>query len=330
MTYMLYDVSKNKPIGLQHQYVRPTSVDLTDSERILTEECRIQTALSEDAIRNAQHLPHVLEEIERWIMSLGVHPDVGGRQFQFVTDGQLHMRTCLHPEAVRKSIPLAPHYYSFFDLRREFRMRYKPEVVNCIRDMLDYVDLPHCQTEEYGVRHCQEMATIIQRLVADGHEFNDPDVVKDRLEPAIYAKDEPIDDDTVVRTRGLPWQSSDQDIARFFKGLNVAKGGVALCLSPQGRRNGEALVRFENREHRDLALRRHKHHIGQRYIEVYRASGKDFLSIASGKSSEAQHFLARHSAEGGQVIIRMRGLPYTSTAEHVVRLILLFFNFTQH
>ena len=37
------------------------------------------------------------------------------------------------------------------------------------------------------------------------------------------AKDEPIDDDTVVRTRGLPWQSSDQDIARFFKGLNVAK-----------------------------------------------------------------------------------------------------------
>ena len=72
-------------------------------------------------------------------MSLGVHPDVGGRQFQFVTDGQLHMRTCLHPEAVRKSIPLAPHYYSFFDLRREFRMRYKPEVVNCIRDMLDCI-----------------------------------------------------------------------------------------------------------------------------------------------------------------------------------------------
>jgi len=36
-------------------------------------------------------------------------------------------------------------------------------------------------------------------------------------------KDDEIDDDTVVRARGLPWQSSDQDIARFFRGLNVAR-----------------------------------------------------------------------------------------------------------
>lgn len=46
------------------------------------------------------------------------------------------------------------------------------------------------------------------------------------------------------------------------------RGGVALCLSAQGRRNGEALVRFESQEHRDMALKRHKHHIGSRYIEV--------------------------------------------------------------
>jgi epithelial splicing regulatory protein 1/2 len=46
------------------------------------------------------------------------------------------------------------------------------------------------------------------------------------------------------------------------------RGGVALCLNAQGRRNGEALVRFVNEEHRDLALERHKHHMGSRYIEV--------------------------------------------------------------
>jgi len=63
------------------------------------------------------------------------------------------------------------------------------------------------------------------------------------------------------------------------------RGGVALCLSQQGRRNGEALVRFDCKEHRDLALRKHKHHIGQRYIEVYRASGQDFLDIAGGQST---------------------------------------------
>ena len=55
-----------------------------------------------------------------------------------------------------------------------------------------------------------------------------------------------------------------------------------MCLSSQGRRNGEALVRFVDEENRNLALRRHKHHIGQRYIEVYRASTKDFLNVAGG------------------------------------------------
>ena len=37
------------------------------------------------------------------------------------------------------------------------------------------------------------------------------------------SKEDEVDDDTVVRARGLPWQSSDQDIARFFQGLNVAR-----------------------------------------------------------------------------------------------------------
>lgn len=46
------------------------------------------------------------------------------------------------------------------------------------------------------------------------------------------------------------------------------RGGAALCLNAQGRRNGEALVRFVSEEHRDLALQRHKHHMGTRYIEV--------------------------------------------------------------
>lgn len=92
------------------------------------------------------------------------------------------------------------------------------------------------------------------------------------------------------------------------------RGGVALCLSPQGRRNGEALVRFVSQEHRDMALKRHKHHISNRYIEVYRASGEDFLSVAGGASNEAQAFLSK----GAEVIIRMRGLPYLCTAKQVV------------
>lgn len=93
-----------------------------------------------------------------------------------------------------------------------------------------------------------------------------------------------------------------------------------MCLSPLGRRNGEALIRFISQEHRDMALKRHKHHIGNRYIEVYRATGDDFLSVAGGASNEAQAFLSK----GAQVIIRMRGLPYDCTAKQVVSLQLRF------
>eukprot|EP00091_Calanus_sinicus_P008962 TRINITY_DN21282_c0_g1_i1.p1 TRINITY_DN21282_c0_g1~~TRINITY_DN21282_c0_g1_i1.p1 ORF type:complete len:130 (+),score=19.39 TRINITY_DN21282_c0_g1_i1:450-839(+) len=67
-----------------------------------------------------------------------------------------------------------------------------------------------------------------------------------------------------------------------------------------------------------MALRRHKHHIGNRYIEVYKATGEDFINVAGGNNSEAQEFLGR----GGQVIIRMRGLPYDCSAKQVIE----FFN----
>ncbi|KMQ93883.1 rna-binding protein fusilli [Lasius niger] len=158
------------------------------------------------------------------------------------------------------------------------------------------------------------MVSVIQRMIKDGHIFKNPEVVNIILEPGICSKDEEVDNDCVVRARGLPWQSSDQDIAKFFRGLNVAKGGVALCLSPMGRRNGEALVRFINKEHRDMALKRHKHHMGARYIEVYKASGEDFVGVAGGTSGEAHAFLSR----GAQVIVRMRGLPYDCIAKQVL------------
>ncbi|CAB0014604.1 unnamed protein product [Nesidiocoris tenuis] len=63
-----------------------------------------------------------------------------------------------------------------------------------------------------------------------------------------------------------------------------------------------------------MALKRHKHHIGQRYIEVYRATGEDYVNVAGGSSNEAQAFLTR----GAKVIIRMRGLPYDCTAKQII------------
>jgi hypothetical protein len=57
----------------------------------------------------------------------------------------------------------------------------------------------------------------------------------------------------------------------------------------QGRRNGEAFIRFENGEHKDLALKRHKMHLGTRYIEV----SLEFVRVE--RETEREMFLCSHS-----------------------------------
>jgi epithelial splicing regulatory protein 1/2 len=32
-----------------------------------------------------------------------------------------------------------------------------------------------------------------------------------------------IEESTVIRARGLPWQCTDQDVAKFFRGLDIEK-----------------------------------------------------------------------------------------------------------
>jgi epithelial splicing regulatory protein 1/2 len=327
IVYLLYDIANNRVVTLQQHYVRPTADDISETK--LTEDCKAQTGLCEDDFKNAQSLEHVLDDLDRFLRAKEIHPEHGGKPFCFCTDGPLHLRQCLHPEAFRKKLNLPSHYYRYFDIRQCFRNCYMKGsndqtsaaamVCGSLKEMLNFLGLEADQSVEYGVRHCQDMSKIIHRLITDGYRFMEPVTIMEKLESGMCYSSDHIDDETIVKARGLPWQSSDQDIANFFRGLNIARGGVALCLSQQGRRNGEALVRLEDREQRALALRRHKHHLGQRYIEVYRATGKDFVNIAGGSSREAQMFLSRHSNDGSQVIVRMRGLPYTCTAEQVIK-----------
>uniref|UniRef100_A0A903XYD8 RRM domain-containing protein n=2 Tax=Anopheles gambiae TaxID=7165 RepID=A0A903XYD8_ANOGA len=284
---------------------------------------------------NGRPLEEVIQQFDEYTKSLNLDPHCAS--FRLVTDGQLPLRQCLHPEASAKVIDLPQYYWRFCDLRKEFvrfqagdlsralvpvaeaqklqSMPSLPPTPASVAEIIKDLDLPACQdNNEFYVKEARDMVTIVKHLISLGHKFEANEIINLNLEPGICSIDDEIDGTCIVRARGLPWQSSDQDIAKFFRGLNVAKGGVALCLSPQGRRNGEALVRFVSQEHRDMALKRHKHHIGNRYIEVYRANGEDFLAVAGGASNEAQAFLSK----GAQVIIRMRGLPYDCTAKQVL------------
>lgn len=127
--------------------------------------------------------------------------------------------------------------------------------------------------------------------------------------PILEEPDSSVDGDNVVcRARGLPWQASDMHVAQFFAGLDIVPGGIALCLSSEGRRNGEVLVLFASQESRDLALKRHRNFLLSRYIEVYKAGLDEFMHVATGSSTEAMEFVSANA-----VIVRMRGLPYDCT-----------------
>ncbi|XP_072389212.1 RNA-binding protein fusilli isoform X3 [Diabrotica undecimpunctata] len=294
LIYVIVEVIQNKVIAVQQYPVRPQVADI--NENILSNEVISESGLTDDFIKGSgRQLEEVISSFDLFCNSLHIDPNNSG--FRIVTDGQLPLRQCLHPEACRKDLDLPPYYSTFHDLRKEVakylgRMDDSPQSVS---SMLEYLEMDPDLDQEFYKKEAKDMVNVVQRLISLGHRFDIPENIHITLEPGICSKDDEIDSNCVVRARGLPWQSSDQDIANFFRGLNVAKGGVALCLSAQGRRNGEALVRFVSQEHRDMALKRHKHHIG-------------------GSSCEAQAFLSK----GAAVIIRMRGLPYDCTAKQVL------------
>uniref|UniRef100_A0A8C5C698 Epithelial splicing regulatory protein 2 n=1 Tax=Gadus morhua TaxID=8049 RepID=A0A8C5C698_GADMO len=298
LVWQIVDLHEKKVGKLHRCLVKPDTLELTD-------ECKEETDLIVDDLTKADPLDKVLQQFQQSVQA--ELEDLGRNSFTLCVDGPQVIRQALHPEASKKNLVLPECFFSFVDLQKEFHKccpNAGPGEDLNISSMLECI-LPMFST---SVCVCGGMGGCVY------HRFSCFESVKYKFESGTCSKTDPVDSETVIRARGLPWQSSDQDIARFFKGLNIAKGGVALCLNAQGRRNGEALVRFVNEEHRDLALERHKHHMGSRYIEVYKATGEEFLKIAGGTSNEVAQFLSKEN----QVIIRMRGLPFTATPQDVL------------
>ncbi|XP_061670822.1 epithelial splicing regulatory protein 2 isoform X2 [Syngnathoides biaculeatus] len=310
LVWQIVDLREKKVGELHRCLVKPDTSEFTD-------QCKEETGLSLDDVVSAEPLDKVLQQFQQLVAS--ELKNLERNSYTLCVNSPLVIRQALHPEASKKNLVLPECFFSFVDLRKEFEKccpNAGPANKLELPSMLEHVGVAAVSEQLMGVREVRSMVQLTLRMLAEpyNHSFSCVETVKYKFDSGTCSKTEPVDNETIIRARGLPWQSSDQDIARFFKGLNIAKGGVALCLNAQGRRNGEALVRFINSEHRDLALERHKHHMGSRYIEVYKATGEEFLKIAGGTSNEVTQFLSKEN----QVIVRMRGLPFTATPQEVL------------
>jgi epithelial splicing regulatory protein 1/2 len=261
IVYLVVDLQGNKIIDVKRIAVRPEPLDVNDN--ILSEEMCTEYNLNSQQIKTAPTLHQVIHDLD-----IAWRDQIPGG-FSLVTDGQLTLRQSLFPEAFRKNLTLPACFHSFHDLRKEF-----VSVVNCsvsqdtltVETMAAMLGVPAPNAQDSALRTVTTMASILQRLSTDGHVLHQPETIATNLLQGIRSKGEKVDGNCVVRARGLPWQASDTDIAHFFLGLNIAPGGVALCLSSQGRRNGEALVLFDSVAHRDMALKRHKHALCSSHI----------------------------------------------------------------
>eukprot|EP00756_Hemistasia_phaeocysticola_P011133 Hpha_TRINITY_DN15090_c5_g5::TRINITY_DN15090_c5_g5_i1::g.123397::m.123397/K14947/ESRP1_2; epithelial splicing regulatory protein 1/2 len=120
---------------------------------------------------------------------------------------------------------------------------------------------------------------------------------------------------TIVRCRGMPYNASPDEIQAFFEGCTVVHNGVALCSGNDGRPTGEAFVQFATEEDTSRALRRHRCHLGGRYVEIFRSSKQEMVNQCQQRLRAWGHKrgAARPSSptEFSRFIVRLRGLPFS-------------------
>ncbi|XP_063692528.1 epithelial splicing regulatory protein 2-like [Bolinopsis microptera] len=293
-------------IYIAYQALNVTEKQLLDgqdsiikSEQSITPSLQMQIGITQQEIDKGVTFQEAITKFNQYLTQIGGNVRV-------ICDGPSHLRQCLHPDSVRRDCALSTHCNTFTDIRKEFHLRFPAVDIrnNSLHSMAQHSAL---DTDiRHGLGHCRTILEVAVKLLNQGHKLSQPEVVFTKFIKG-HCTASHAEDESVVRLRGLPYQASDHEVARFFRGLNIVRGGVVLCLNPQNRRNGLAYVRFVSQEHRDMALQRHRHHLGNRYIEVFTATVQEFMSHAN---TALINYYNSIVPNGADYILRVRGLSH--------------------
>ncbi|RNE98436.1 putative heterogeneous nuclear ribonucleoprotein H/F [Trypanosoma conorhini] len=111
----------------------------------------------------------------------------------------------------------------------------------------------------------------------------------------------------VLRLHGLPYSVQEETIRAFFADFELADEDAVLHFT-DGLHRGTGFVRLKKAEDMEEAIRRlHRHHIdSNRYVELTASS-----------EEERQRTLEQQEQGCKTQVLRLRGLPFTSTEEDV-------------
>eukprot|EP00126_Sphaerothecum_destruens_P004280 Sdes_comp18088_c0_seq1m7512 len=336
--WMVYDCRQGAVCDEQQIFVKPEwDVELTPSALKIP-------GISPALIENGPYLFDVIEQFENYLYAniVSLHST-----FCLLVDGEFPLKSCLLQEASEKGIKLSTHYHQHFDIRKEFLKRYPQAFpVHSLSEICAIMGIPAYHKIQHGLSHCRVVSSVVARLQLDGHCFEMPEMIfpydDDGISSAIDSSHQnhafasyfpssqtnnslpntspafPLEQDLVVRLRGLPWQATLQDIVQFFDGVHLAPENVVVCVNNQGRPIGEAFVSFSDLESRNLALQRDHTNMGKRYIEVFPASASEMEAARNLRhvcESRGAQITSNH--QDSNAVVRLRGLPFSCSFHDV-------------
>ena len=129
-----------------------------------------------DHINSAPPLDDFLLELESKYVNLIGSLD----QACIITDGPIPLRQTLHPEALRKNIPLNKLFFSYFDLQKEFSKAYNkshipgaytlPRILRNLALSTDYV-------LQNNIEDAKMFSKVVLALLQIGHKFTEPQTI---------------------------------------------------------------------------------------------------------------------------------------------------------
>lgn len=297
----IMDLDSKKLVYLDQEYVKPN-------------ENPAKCDVDWDVYKNAQSLEDTLTDLESKFTDYVGTLDTAC----LITSGPETLKQVLYTEAARKKITLNKLYSSFFDLQKEYcKANNKPytQETCTLPKMLKNLGIDNGDHSQLNnIEDVKMMSKVIFSLLDKDHKFRDPEIISSSFKEFPFPTVKQMKNECVVKIRGLPYEATQTDIAKFFAGLNICSGGILIILNRKGLKTGDALVLFEDEENCQLAFRRNRHHISSRYIEVLEWNADLFRDIADVYFPER----AETTYEG---VARLRGLPFKASEEEIAQFI---------
>ncbi|XP_028392192.1 epithelial splicing regulatory protein 1-like [Dendronephthya gigantea] len=304
LAYIVYDRAHDKTLASLERIIRPSASPERPDD---LQNCASVESNDSDE-RNCS--------LEFWLQKLQV--DVGEDPAIVVTYGPLALREFIHPRAQQEKLSVQDLLHSYVDVELNFKRKYpqqEGDELKNVHQVASHLGVENTSENPQGLEFCRVLLGVMQQMPPDGT------IQMIQTQYSHLPSTNSLQEDTIAHVQGFSPNTTEFKLARFFAGLNIESGGIVLCPTVSHRQFGEAMVRFTNKEQRDLALNRSGMKFGSRIIEVSKASIQDYTRVmnqdyANGSPQGLNKFL--HLAVNDSVIVRMRGLPYNTKASEIV------------